>query len=496
MAEDRAARGPGSGPLRRISIVTLVLGVALAVVLLAAVATAPARAGGGGAGLSGTVSTSVRKAPHHHHRRRGHKHQKRAHRRHRHERRVHQRHHHPPSHHRAPSQHRAGALHGRAMWIWEMPDTDGGDLASIIAGAHQYRITTLIVKSSDGTNLWSQFTPALVSALHAAHLRVCAWQYIYGRRPGVEANLGADAVRDGADCLVIDAESEYEGRYVAAEAYVHDLRKQIGLRYPVALAGFPYVDFHPAFPYSVFLGPGGAQADVPQMYWRDIGTSVTKVFAHTYAYNLPYGRRIYPLGQIYGKPPMRQIVRFRQLALGYHAGGVSWWDWQVARTPEWDALSQATGPLPAAEVPAPEMGTVAKGAVGDLVVWIQEHLVSAGEASAIDGSFGKLTKRSVEAFQTAHALVADGIVGPETWQALLRYRPVAVKWVRVGRRVFATDAANAGAVGARVAGAPAEPAVNRPSGGAPLTLPVPASATLPAKRDEIPDVGAGGLSPN
>jgi Putative peptidoglycan binding domain len=487
MAEDRAARGPGSGPSRRISIVTLVLGVALAVVLLAAVATAPARAGGGGAGLSGTVSTSVRTSPHHHHRRRGHHHRKRAHRRH----------HHARSHHRrvhpAAPHHRAGPLHGRAMWIWEMPDTDGGDLASIIAGAHQYRITTLIVKSSDGTNLWSQFTPALVSALHAAHLRVCAWQYVYGRRPGVEANLGADAVKDGADCLVIDAESEYEGRYVAAEAYVHDLRKQIGLRYPVALAGFPYVDFHPAFPYSVFLGPGGAQADVPQMYWRDIGTSVTKVFAHTYAYNLPYGRRIYPLGQIYGNPPMRQIVRFRQLSIDYHAGGVSWWDWQVARTPEWNALSQATGPLPAAEASAPEMGTVAKGAVGDLVVWIQEHLVSAGQTSAIDGSFGRLTKRSVEAFQTAHALVADGIVGPETWQALLRYRPVAVKWVRVGRRVFATDAANAAAVGARVAGAvPVDPVV-RPSGGASLTLPVPASATLPARRDEIPDVGAGSL---
>jgi Putative peptidoglycan binding domain len=492
MAEDRAARGPGSGPSRRISIVTVVLGVALAVVLLAAVATAPARAGGGGVGLSGTVSTSVRKAPHHHrhHHRRGHHHQQRAH--HRHHRRAHHRRRHARRHHRRARHHRAGPLHGRAMWIWEMPHTDGGDLASIIAGAHQYRITTLIVKSSDGTNLWSQFTPALVSALHAAHLRVCAWQYVYGRRPGVEANLGADAVRDGADCLIIDAESEYEGKYVAAEAYVHDLRKQIGLRYPVALAGFPYVDFHPAFPYSVFLGPGGAQADVPQMYWRDIGTSVTKVFAHTYAYNLPYGRRIYPLGQVYGNPPMRQIVRFRQLVLGYHAGGVSWWDWQVARTPEWDALSQATGPLPAAEPPPPEMGTVAKGAVGDLVVWIQEHLVSAGEPSAIDGSFGRITKRAVRAFQTAHGLLADGIVGPETWQALLRYRPVAVKWVRVGRRVFATDAARADPDAAGISGAASvDPIVSRPSGGASLTLPVPTSAALPAKRDEIPDIGAG-----
>jgi hypothetical protein len=381
------------------------------------------------------------------------------------------------------------------MWIWEMDHTAGGDLSSIIAEAHEFKITTLIIKSSDGTNLWSQFTRQLVSQLHAAHIRVCAWQYIYGRRPGVEANLGADAVKDGADCLVIDAETEYEGKYVAAEAYVHDLRKQIGRRYPLALAGFPYVDFHPAFPYSVFLGPDGAQADVPQMYWRAIGTSVRGVFAHTYAYNLPYRRRIFPLGQLYGHPPVSQVVRFRQLALGYHAGGVSWWDWQEAHGPQWDAVSQTAGPLPSAEPPPEVMGSVSRHATGDLVVWIQEHLVSAGYPSTIDGDFGKHTKLAVEDFQTAHGLVADGVVGPDTWHALLRYKPVAVQWVRVGHRVIATsdalraDAADAGSSG----GSPVDPVVSRPSGGAPLTLPVPRSAALPARRDEIPaGLGAGG----
>jgi hypothetical protein len=456
----------------------------IAAASLAAVTASPARAagrGGGGAGLGAPVTTSVRTAHHDHH----------------HHRRAHHRHHARPRHHRAVHHrrhHRVGPLHSRAMWIWELDHTAGGDLDAIIAEAHEFRITTLIVKSSDGTNLWSQFTPQLVSALHAAHIRVCAWQYIYGRRPGVEANLGADAVKDGADCLVIDAESEYEGRYVAAEAYVHDLRKQVGRRYPLALAGFPYVDFHPAFPYSVFLGPGGAQADVPQMYWRAIGTSVREVFAHTYAYNLPYGRRIFPLGQLYGHPPERQVVRFRQLALGYHAGGVSWWDWQVTRTPQWDAVSQTTGPVASSEPPPEQMGSVRKGATGDLVVWIQEHLVSAGDPSVIDGDFGKHTNRAVEEFQAAHGLLTDGIVGPETWQALLRYRPVAVKWVRVGHRVMASRASlhAQGASDASTSGSPLDPVVGDPSGGAALTLPVPRSASLPARRDEIPGtLGAG-----
>lgn len=193
----------------------------------------------------------------------------------------------------------AGPLAGRAMWIWELPLSDGGDLSSIIAGAHRYGVSTLIVKSSDGTSGWPQFNRPLITALHAARLRVCAWQYVYGNFPAREAQLGAGAVRDGADCLIIDAESEYEGKYVAAQRYIHDLRRRIGVRYPLALAGFPYVDFHPAFPYSVFLGPGGAQLNVPQMYWRDIGTTTDAVFAHTYADNRVYGRPIFPLGQIY-----------------------------------------------------------------------------------------------------------------------------------------------------------------------------------------------------
>ena len=33
--------------------------------------------------------------------------------------------------------------------------------------------------------------------------------------------------------------------------YIRRLRDLIGPRFPVALAGFPYVDFHPSFPYSV-----------------------------------------------------------------------------------------------------------------------------------------------------------------------------------------------------------------------------------------------------
>ncbi len=367
-------------------------------------------------------------------------------------------------------------LNGRAMWIWEMPQSDGGSLSSLISDAHRFGLSTLIIKSSDGTDMWSQFTPQLVSALHANGIKVCAWQYVYGNSPVTEAYKGAAAVHDGADCLIIDAESEYEGKYVSAQVYIQRLRALIGYGYPLVLAGFPYVDYHPGFPYSVFLGPGGAQYNAPQMYWRDIGTTTDDVFGHTYAYNLIYQRPIYPLGQVYGRPPAHQVVRFRQLARVYGAGGVSWWDWQDARASDWIALSRPSGALPG-YVPYMTLADVNPGESGDLVVWIQEHLVSAGYPIQVSGDYGYHTLLDVQAFQTAHGLSADGIIGPATWAALLRYRIARVKWT-VGQR-HDTATVTSAAIMAAQRGRPTT-----------LVQPVPASASLPATRNEI--AGAGG----
>jgi hypothetical protein len=365
----------------------------------------------------------------------------------------------------------ADSLAGRGMWIWYVSRSAGGTLSSIIATARQYGISTVMIKSSDGPTMWSQFNPTVVSTLHASGLRVCAWQYVYGNHPLLEAQVAAQAVHDGADCLIIDAESEYEGKYVAAQSYITQLRGLIGQSYPVALAGFPYIDYHPGFPYSVFLGPGGAQYNSPQMYWLDIGTSVNAVYAHTYAYNTVYEREIDPLGQVYQNPPMGQIIRFRQLSRIYGAQGVSWWNWQQASTWGWKSISIGAGNLTGV-APATNTPILALHAAGDLVVWAQEHLVSAGYPTAVDGAYGPITQAAIESFQTAHGLTVDGIVGPATWAALLRYAPVQVTWTVTGAvAASATDVRSARA-------------------GLSLRLAVPKSAHLRATRDEI--AGAGG----
>ena len=62
---------------------------------------------------------------------------------------------------------------------------------AIVAQAHAAGVSTLFVKSSDGSsNYWSQFCPELVQQLHANGLKVCAWQYVYGTNPAGRPNSG------------------------------------------------------------------------------------------------------------------------------------------------------------------------------------------------------------------------------------------------------------------------------------------------------------------
>jgi len=325
-----------------------------------------------------------------------------------------------------------GALAANGMWIWYVSKSNGGDPAAIAAQAKSHGVQTVFVKSSDGTTWWSQFSPTLVTALKAGGLHVCAWQFVYGTSPAGEAALGARAAQTGADCLVIDAESKYEGKYGQAQTYINALRAAIGPDYPLALSGFPYVDFHPAFPYSVFLGPGGAQYNLPQMYWKAIGTSVDQAFSHTYAWNTPYKRALFPLGQLYSDPSPSEVKRFRQLADLYGAGGVSWWSWQSASARGWDAIGTPLSPL-AGPPPAVAYPTLKRGARGDLVLWVQEHLIAAGQSVATDGSFNAATETAVSNFQTARALLVTGQVDAATWDALLRYQPAAPNWGQAAR---------------------------------------------------------------
>lgn len=364
----------------------------------------------------------------------------------------------------------ASAFDGNGMWIWYLSRAEGGDPQRIAARAKAASVSTVFVKSADGANVWRQFSPENVAALKAQGLTVCGWQYVYGTRPVAEAQAAAAAKAAGADCFVIDAETEYEGRYAQAQQYVTALRAAVGDDFPIGLTSFPYVHYHPAFPYSVFMGPGGATANLPQVYWKTIGTTVDTSLRITYQYNAVYKVPIYPLGQAYDGTRAADLRRFRQLAQGYGARGVSWWVWDYASASDWAAIGAELAAIPAP--PPAGYPTLRRGSKGDLVVWAQQHLRGAGWSLAVDGDFGPATQRALREFQERKELPVTGVLDEATWPTLLAEEPATVNWVAQAR---ATRRAN----GARAATAARLPAVNGPR-----------SAALPARRAELPPPAA------
>jgi hypothetical protein len=60
-----------------------------------------------------------------------------------------------------------------------------------------------------------------------------------------------------------------------------------------------------------------------------------------------------------------------------------------------------------------------QGATGENVRSVQYLLNDHGATLTVDGAFGPNTTAAVRAFQTSHKLTADGIVGNQTWPALI-----------------------------------------------------------------------------
>jgi peptidoglycan hydrolase-like protein with peptidoglycan-binding domain len=60
-----------------------------------------------------------------------------------------------------------------------------------------------------------------------------------------------------------------------------------------------------------------------------------------------------------------------------------------------------------------------QGSTGETVRTVQYLVNAQGATLVVDGIFGSLTASAVSAFQSARGLVADGVVGDQTWPALI-----------------------------------------------------------------------------
>jgi hypothetical protein len=312
---------------------------------------------------------------------------------------------------------------GAALWVTQLAPGQTG--SEVVAQAASAGMHTVYVKAAEGATAEPRFSAALVSEMRAAGATVCGWAVAVGANPAAEAGAAVAAVHAGAQCLVVDAEGEYDSLYYPAQLFVRALRAQLGASFPIGLASQAEVYEHPKFPYSVFLGPGGFNVVLPLMYWLDFGVSVDGVYEDSMGANSIYGRPILPVGQLYGTPTTEELLRFRALAHAYGSPGVSFFDLAAAQPGQ---LPELASPLPALQRKPVLAPTLHAGADSDEIVQAQELLNAAGAHLPVGGFYGAETERAVAAFQARHHLQASGVLGTATWKALLRFHPRAPSW--------------------------------------------------------------------
>jgi hypothetical protein len=189
---------------------------------------------------------------------------------------------------------------GKGMWIYLPDKTEGGNVPAIIAKAKATGLTHLWVRMGsawDGFNV-APFMDKMLPAAHEAGIKVIGWDF-----PKLDP-MGPDI--DRARAMI---------NYTTPTGHKID---------------------------------AGYDAIAPMVYWldRQPDTDVAGAMQFLSKYNVP----IYPVGQAYdgspeggrkGVPPPDELWRFMRFAEKHGAAGVSFWSWQAANQPAWNAIREA-----------------------------------------------------------------------------------------------------------------------------------------------------------
>ncbi|MGI6103344.1 MAG: hypothetical protein ACOYBJ_01845 [Patescibacteria group bacterium] len=199
----------------------------------------------------------------------------------------------------------------------------------------------------------------IAAAFHAEGIQVYAWGYCYGFKPELEASRAIEALKQGADGYVLNAETQFKapGMDRVATTLCAAIRSYLDAQPPprklFAFSSFGWVGYHREFLFEVF----GAYCDaaMPQVYWSIAGvaprTALSTAYANWCALEADWRsggksgcvKPIISVGSAHGgrirqheavaETSPEEMVTFAAAAEGY--GGVSWWVWDVMDDAHW-----------------------------------------------------------------------------------------------------------------------------------------------------------------
>jgi hypothetical protein len=259
---------------------------------------------------------------------------------------------------------------GKGMWIWKPDKSDGGNVAVIVARAKAAGLTHIYVRTGstwDGFD-GGPFLDQLLPAAHAAGLKVYGWDFPKLVSVPDDVARAVAAVAHAApgghrlDGFAADIETKSEGTELtpqAALAYGPALRQAVGPSYLlIAVVPNPTPQMLQKFPYELVVPSFDVIA--PMVYWlnREPGYDVAAALEYLSRYTKP----VMPIGQAYdggpeggrpGVPTRAELIRFMDVAKHFGAVAVSFWSWQHANPPAWDAIRDGPSFLRPPDQPAP-----------------------------------------------------------------------------------------------------------------------------------------------
>jgi hypothetical protein len=262
---------------------------------------------------------------------------------------------------------------GKGMWIYEPAKTENGNVAAIVAKAKDTGLTHLWVRMGsawDGFNV-APFLDKLLPAAHAANIKVIGWDFPKLDPMEPDIARATTMIRyttpsgDKIDAFSPDIESPAEGTRLTpdnARRYGTALRQVAGPDYSLIVTVPRPAKERPNHPYADIVA--GYDAIAPMVYWldRQPDTDVAGALQYLSKFGVP----IYPVGQAYdgspeggrkGVPPPEELWRFMRFAQANGAAGISFWSWQSANQPAWNAVREAVEFRPPA-APAAAPATV------------------------------------------------------------------------------------------------------------------------------------------
>ena len=206
----------------------------------------------------------------------------------------------------------------------------------------------------DGFNV-VPFVNRLLPAAHAAGIKIIGWDFPKFEPVDADVERALTMIRHTApgghriDAFSADIETRAEGTRISAEAarrYGAALRAGVGPNYPLIATVPRPSPARASFPYAEVVADYDAIA--PMVYWlnRQPDTDVAGALHELEK----FGKPVYPIGQAYdgageggrkGVPPPDELFRFMTTAKSHGAAGVSFWSWQAANQPAWDAIRDA-----------------------------------------------------------------------------------------------------------------------------------------------------------